>query len=283
METFIGLGAAETEKVKKAIKKAGITQLLSDLCDGLKTYGNTSGRLNTSYQLARVTPVQRDLTPILLNEISDISSGASQNSQEDLAGMNKPVSFSTFGTKGNLKHRIVQDCGQLMSEYAKESGSTFWKKFLGPQESGEKAVLYQRNEPKAHSFSGGQWQQIGLSRIFLKEDQNKLLVLDEPTAELDTHAEASFFKTLFGFKGKVRSQGLGLVGVIMSTTDCNYVSYPQCTTLFSTHKLAYAAQADIILFMENGKILEKGSHAELVAIEGGGYRAMWETDGAGYW
>lgn len=59
-------------------------------------------------------------------------------------------------------------------------------------------------------------------------------------------------------------------------------SFQQSTVMFTTHKLAYAAQADFILFLENGKLVEQGTHSELIKIEGGGYCEMWEAEAGVY-
>jgi ATP-binding cassette subfamily B protein len=92
-------------------------------------------------------------------------------------------------------------------------------------------------------LSGGQWQKIALARTFIKAKDADLIILDEPTSALDAEAEYQFFQQLT----KLRKDK---------------------TTIFITHKYVTTATADCIHFMKGGRIVERGSHAELMASEG---------------
>ncbi|MFW6029897.1 MAG: ABC transporter ATP-binding protein [Halanaerobiales bacterium] len=90
-------------------------------------------------------------------------------------------------------------------------------------------------------LSGGQWQKIATSRAYLKEGD--CLVFDEPTAALDAKTELEVFTS---FLDLVENQ----------------------TAIFITHRLAAARLVDTILVMKDGYLIEKGSHQDLVKLNG---------------
>ncbi|WP_116209644.1 ATP-binding cassette domain-containing protein [Streptomyces olivoreticuli] len=106
-------------------------------------------------------------------------------------------------------------------------------------------------------LSGGQWQRIGVSRAVYR--QRDLLIIDEPTAALDPKAEIDMFESLRSF------------------TDDGIT-----TVLLITHRLAATATADVIHVLNQGRLLESGSHAELTALTGGHYRELYELQAAQY-
>ncbi|MFJ7906536.1 ABC transporter ATP-binding protein [Kitasatospora sp. NPDC096204] len=98
-------------------------------------------------------------------------------------------------------------------------------------------------------LSGGQWQRLAIARAFHREAG--LLVLDEPTAALDPRAEHRIFQNL---RAVARERAVVLV----------------------THRLTNVAVADRIVVLEDGKVLQEGTFAELVAEEGGRFRELWD-------
>lgn len=97
-------------------------------------------------------------------------------------------------------------------------------------------------------LSQGQWQKIALSRAFYKDAE--IIILDEPTSSIDPLAEHTIFSKLSELRtGKI--------------------------IILVTHRLYNLKLADKILVMDNGRIVEEGSHEELVA-KGGKYRRMFE-------
>ncbi|MEV6912584.1 ABC transporter ATP-binding protein [Amycolatopsis sp. NPDC051071] len=104
------------------------------------------------------------------------------------------------------------------------------------------------------SLSGGEWQKIALARAFLREAP--ILILDEPTSALDAQAEHDLFSRL-----RELSQGR--------------------TTLYISHRFSTVRQAERILLLENGKVVEYGTHDELMAAKAG-YADLFTLQAAAY-
>jgi ATP-binding cassette subfamily B protein len=103
-------------------------------------------------------------------------------------------------------------------------------------------------------LSGGQWQKVALARAYMRDAQ--LIILDEPTASLDARAEHEVFLRFAELmKGKA--------AVLIS------------------HRFSTVRMADRILFLENGELLELGSHEELLA-KGGKYAELFRLQAKGY-
>ena len=103
-------------------------------------------------------------------------------------------------------------------------------------------------------LSGGEWQKIALARAYLRDAQ--LLILDEPTAALDARSEFEVFQRFAELTaGKM--------------------------ALFISHRFSTVRMADRIVVLENGRIAEEGSHAQLSAL-GGRYAEMFELQAASY-
>lgn len=104
-------------------------------------------------------------------------------------------------------------------------------------------------------LSGGERQRVGIARALLADPC--ILILDEATSALDSRTEAAIQKTL-------RKARTGR------------------TTLVVAHRLSTVADADQILVLKAGRIIERGAHHELVARQGGEYASLWrkQTRGA---
>jgi ATP-binding cassette subfamily B protein len=108
---------------------------------------------------------------------------------------------------------------------------------------------------KGSELSGGQWQKIALSRAFMREEAD-ILILDEPTAALDAESEHAVF-TRF----RQLSEGR--------------------TTIVISHRFPTVRMAQRIIVLEHGQIVEQGSHDELVKLKGK-YAHMFALQAAGY-
>jgi len=99
------------------------------------------------------------------------------------------------------------------------------------------------------NLSVGEWQRIALARAFLR--QAPVVVLDEPTSAMDSWAEADWLQRLRGLAA-------GRTAIII------------------THRFTTARYADVIHVMDGGRIIESGSHEELLAL-GGRYACSWRA------
>jgi ATP-binding cassette subfamily B protein len=115
-------------------------------------------------------------------------------------------------------------------------------------------TLLDRDFEGGQELSGGQWQRIAAARGFFRSAA--LLIMDEPSSALDARAEAALFAAVRARQG---------------------VS----TTVLITHRLANVRHADRIYVMSEGRLVDEGSHGELVA-RGGLYRTWYDLQRIGY-
>ncbi|MGC4895252.1 ABC transporter ATP-binding protein [Micromonospora sp. DT31] len=104
-------------------------------------------------------------------------------------------------------------------------------------------------------LSGGQWQRIALARAYLR-DEHDLMILDEPSAGLDPDAEYEVHRAL-------RAHRAGRTSVLVS------------------HRLGSLRDADRIVVLAEGRVVEQGTHAELLAA-GGAYAELFRRQADGY-
>jgi len=104
-------------------------------------------------------------------------------------------------------------------------------------------------------LSGGQWQKIALARAFMRTDAD-ILVLDEPTATMDAAAEATIFEHF-----KTLSRGK--------------------MTILISHRFSTVRMADQIVVIDKGRIIERGSHEELIELDGQ-YAYLFSLQAEGY-
>ena len=103
-------------------------------------------------------------------------------------------------------------------------------------------------------LSGGEWQRVALARAYLRDAQ--LLVLDEPTAALDARSELEVFE-------RFAELTTGKMALLIS------------------HRFSTVRMADRIVVLEGGKLVEEGTHPQLMAL-GGRYAGMFEMQAASY-
>ncbi|SFD69471.1 ABC transporter ATP-binding protein [Roseivivax sediminis] len=200
----------------------------------------------------------------LLLRFYDPESGAIRIDGQDVTGV----------TQESLRRGIgmVQQDSALMHRSVRDNI------LYGRPEADEEAMIAAAKQAQAHDFilglrdahgnagydaqvgergvklSGGQRQRIALARVILKDAP--ILVLDEATSALDSEVEAAIQDTLYGMmEGK--------------------------TVIAIAHRLSTIAHMDRILVMDDGRIVEEGTHSELLAA-GGQYAGFWARQSGGF-
>jgi ATP-binding cassette subfamily B protein len=102
--------------------------------------------------------------------------------------------------------------------------------------------------------SGGQWQRVALARAFYRHAD--VLILDEPTAAIDAKAEYDIFNNIFDHYGSK-------------------------TAIIVSHRFSTVRRADTIMVVEQGRIVESGSHTQLMRRKGL-YHELFSKQAEGY-
>ncbi|CAE8618532.1 unnamed protein product [Polarella glacialis] len=116
-------------------------------------------------------------------------------------------------------------------------------------------------------LSGGERQRLALSRALLRIPEAELLILDEATSALDASSEKQFLDALDVLLRRQAAQNQKAAAPT-ATTIPPPVGGTVPALLAITHRLALAKQADEILVLEGGRLVQRGSHAELAAKQG---------------
>jgi ATP-binding cassette subfamily B protein len=116
--------------------------------------------------------------------------------------------------------------------------------------------------PSGVELSFGQWQKLALARGFMREEP-LLLVLDEPTAALDAETEHALFER---YAAALRGAGAVESGRI---------------TILVSHRFSTVRMADLIVVLDGARLVEFGSHEELMA-RGGQYSELYGIQAASY-
>jgi ATP-binding cassette subfamily B protein len=91
------------------------------------------------------------------------------------------------------------------------------------------------------NLSGGEWQKVALARAFMRDA--RILLLDEPTSALDAQAEYELFERIHSLtRGR--------------------------TAVYISHRFSTVRRADRILFLEHGRLVEQGTHEQLMRLNG---------------
>lgn len=105
-----------------------------------------------------------------------------------------------------------------------------------------------RSYADGEELSGGQWQKIAIARSLIARDPH-LLILDEPTASLDAEAEDALLARYAQIANRTVLNASGI-------------------TILISHRLSTVGLADYVAFLADGKLVEFGTHRELLALNG---------------
>lgn len=131
---------------------------------------------------------------------------------------------------------------------------SFYERYLS-MEDGLDTYLYKDISENGVEISGGEAQKIALARALYKG--TPMIVLDEPTAALDPIAEAQVYED---FSNMVNNK----------------------TAIYISHRLSSCQFCDEITVFDQGRIVQKGTHAELVKEANGQYYALWNAQAQYY-
>ena len=160
----------------------------------------------------------------------------------DLIGyvQQEPVLFN-FSIKDNLlfgREKKLEKLGNISSMIVDSCEEAFIKNFIERNPDKYDYVV----GIKGNKLSGGQKQRIAIARAILMKP--KILILDEATSALDNRSERRVQKAL------------------------DNISKKDITTIVIAHRLSTIKNADIIYVMKSGKIIEKGTHRQLLELNG---------------
>lgn len=201
----------------------------------------------------------------LLTRLYDPSEGCILLDGHDLRDYDLADLYATFGI-------IFQDFGRYavsveenirygdihkqagMDEVVSAARQSAAEEYIDRLPEGYGTPLMRIFEPTGLELSIGQWQKLAIARAFYADSE--ILILDEPTASLDPIAEQEIFNQFDALRSKK-------------------------TTIFVSHRLSSATIADQIIVLENGCLIEKGSHQALMARQGK-YYALFSTQAKRY-
>lgn len=182
----------------------------------------------------------------LIPRFYDISEGSLRMDGQDIRGL----------TQESLRKAV----GMVLQDNFLFSGSVRDNILFGNPQAGEQEVIAAAVSANAHDFimqlpegydtevgergvklSGGQKQRVAIARVFLKDP--KVLILDEATSALDLESEHLIQQSLQALSS-------------------------ERTTLIVAHRLSTITYADLIVVLENGAVTERGTHEQLMVLEG---------------
>ncbi len=200
----------------------------------------------------------------LLMRFRDPEGGRIEIDGQDVAGVTQDSLRAQIGMvtqDSSLLHRSVRanilygrpgaDEAMMVAAAKRAEAHEFIQTLEDPQgRTGYNAQVGERGV----KLSGGQRQRVAIARVMLKDAP--ILVLDEATSALDSEVEAAIQKTLYGMM-----QGKTVIAI--------------------AHRLSTIAQMDRVIVLDQGRVIEEGSHDALLAL-GGTYAGLWERQSGGF-
>jgi ATP-binding cassette, subfamily B, multidrug efflux pump len=201
----------------------------------------------------------------LLLRFYDVGSGKILIDDQNVASVTQESLRAKIGVvtqDTSLLHRSVTDnirygmpdatMAEIMTAAQKAHAEEFIANLVDPV--GRKAYEAHAGE-RGVKLSGGQRQRIAIARVLLKNAP--ILILDEATSALDSEVEAAIQENLYTLmEGK--------------------------TVIAVAHRLSTIAAMDRLVVMDKGRVVEQGSHKQLLAKKGGLYAGLWKRQSGGF-
>lgn len=121
--------------------------------------------------------------------------------------------------------------------------------------SEQEMYLYKQLDPNGIEVSGGEKQKIAIARAFYKESD--IIIMDEPTSSLDPISEAMIYERI-------------------------HSSLKDKTVIFISHRLSSCKFCDRVLVMEQGNVVQEGTHDLLINDQNGRYYKLWNAQAQYY-
>ena len=155
-------------------------------------------------------------------------------------------------------HKYDSYLGSIPGWWNCYQGLDTWNQYDSESDSDDdEEELKEQKKKVQRDLSGGQWQKLGLARAFMRRKDADLMVLDEPSANLDPEAEVALFET------------------IRETREGR-------TTIYISHRFNTIKFADQIMVLEDGVVKEFGTHQALMDISDGKYRKLYSLQAMGF-
>lgn len=200
----------------------------------------------------------------LLMRLYDTKAGAIKADGRDIKEYDVKKYHDTIGTvfqdfqifAGSVKENVLLDVADGIDDedIKKALTQSGLMERINKFEKGLDTELTTEFSQEGVNLSGGESQKLAISRVFYKDAG--LMILDEPSSALDPIAEYQLNHAMLEATGDK-------------------------TVIFISHRLSTTRIADRIIMLENGKIVEQGSHEELLAMKGK-YAQMWKVQAGAY-